>query len=135
MSRCRRSSAIRGSATRSTANRVQWSEAESYSFAWLRCNAAGDGCAPIPGATTANYTIDAADASLSIRFEVTAHNKDGSTSANSVAVTVKPPSENSNSVPVDELTATARPSADPVGEVLAEPIRQPGRQVDRRRSR
>jgi hypothetical protein len=83
----------------------QWSEAESYSFAWLRCNAAGDGCAAIPGATSANYTIDAADANLSIRFEVTAHNDDGSTSANSVAVTVKPPSANSNSVPVEELTA------------------------------
>jgi hypothetical protein len=83
----------------------QWSEAESYSFAWLRCNASGEGCTPIPGAINANYTIDAADTGLTIRFQVTAHNEDGSTSAQSVAVAVKPPSANGNSVPVEELTA------------------------------
>ena len=67
----------------------QWTEAASYSFAWLRCDAAGDGCAPIPGATNANYLLTAADVNLTIRFEVTATNADGSTNADSVAVTVK----------------------------------------------
>ena len=83
----------------------QWTEAKSYSFSWLRCNASGTGCAAIPGATNANYLIDAADLNLTIRFSVTAHNDDGSTTADSVAVTVRPASGNANSIPVTELTA------------------------------
>jgi hypothetical protein len=83
----------------------EWSGAKSYSFAWLRCNAAGDGCAAIPGATSANYTITSADESRTIRFRVTARNGAGSTSARSVAATVVPASNNSNSVPVTQLTA------------------------------
>ncbi len=82
-----------------------WTGAKSYSFAWLRCNASGGGCAAIPGATSANYTISSADDKLTIRFKVAARNSAGSTSASSVAVTVKPASSNSNSVPVTELTA------------------------------
>jgi hypothetical protein len=87
-------------------NPGEWTGAESYSFAWMRCTAAGDGCAAIPGATSANYTATSADANLTIRFRVTAHNSTGDTEADSVAVTVKPASGgNTNSIPVTELTA------------------------------
>jgi hypothetical protein len=82
-----------------------WSGAKSYAFAWLRCNAGGDGCAAIPGATSSNYTISSADATLTIRFKVTASNSSGSTGANSIAVAVKSSSSgNANSVPVSSLT-------------------------------
>jgi hypothetical protein len=104
----------------------QWTQAESYSFAWLRCNASGDGCAAIPGATSANYTLAAADVNLTVRFKVTAHNDDGSTSVNSVAVTVKPASQDANSVPVTELTA--RPDHLLISEVgfSPSPFNDPG---------
>jgi hypothetical protein len=82
-----------------------WSGAQTYSYAWLRCNAGGGGCAAIPGATSSTYTISSADAKLTIRFKATASNSSGSTSANSIAIPViSQPSGSGNSVPVSSLT-------------------------------
>jgi subtilase family protein/hemolysin type calcium-binding protein/uncharacterized protein DUF11/WD40 repeat protein len=51
-------------------------------FQWLRCNAAGDGCSSIPGATDSIYRAGAADAGGRLRVQVTA-NGAGSASATS----------------------------------------------------
>jgi hypothetical protein len=82
-----------------------WTGAKTYSFAWLRCNANGGGCKPIPGATSASYLVTKADANKSLRFKVTARNNAGSTSAKSDAEAVGSSSGSGNSVSVTSLTA------------------------------
>jgi hypothetical protein len=81
-----------------------WSGAKSFTYAWLRCNASGSGCSPIPNATSTSYTLVAADGNHTIRFKATAKNDFGSTDATSVAVHVAPASSG-NSVPVTDLVA------------------------------
>ncbi len=49
-----------------------WSGTPAFGFAWLRCDAAGAACAPIPGAAGASYTPAAADAGSRLRVRVTA---------------------------------------------------------------
>ena len=44
----------------------------SSTFAWLRCNANGRACSPIPGATSDTYTVAAEDAGHSLVAAVTA---------------------------------------------------------------
>jgi hypothetical protein len=51
----------------------------SYSYAWQRCDADGNGCADIPGATDATYTPGADDVGHVLRAVVTATNDAGST--------------------------------------------------------
>lgn len=43
-----------------------------YTYRWLRCDAAGNNCVAIPGATSHYYTLTAADVGSTIRSEVTA---------------------------------------------------------------
>jgi hypothetical protein len=61
--------AVGGSA--STSNGA-WSGAPTYSYAWLRCDASGDECVPIDGATSASYTPADADAGRRLKSRVTA---------------------------------------------------------------
>jgi hypothetical protein len=77
---------ISGTATvgqRLTANRGEWvgNQPITYAFQWLRCNASGDDCSEISGATDNRYTVVAADAGRTIRVRVTARNDAGTTSA------------------------------------------------------
>jgi hypothetical protein len=70
---------ISGSPTvgqRLTANRGEWvgSPPITYSFQWLRCNANGDDCAEITGATDNTYVVQQADSGRTIRVRVTARN-------------------------------------------------------------
>jgi len=61
-----------------------WSPAAtSYSYQWLRCNAAGALCTAIQGATAPNYTVSPADAYRQLAVQVSAADADGSTSATS----------------------------------------------------
>ena len=46
----------------------------AVSVQWLRCDAAGQACAPIAGATTRNYTLAPADIGHTIRVQETASN-------------------------------------------------------------
>jgi hypothetical protein len=71
-----------------TGDRGDWSNVNTYAYAWLRCNAAGNGCNPISGANGTQYTLTAADDGHRIRFRVTATNGDGSTVAQSAATAV-----------------------------------------------
>lgn len=56
----------------------------SYTYAWSRCNANGDSCASIAGATAKTYQLVAADVGGTVRLTVTAKNADGSADATSV---------------------------------------------------
>jgi hypothetical protein len=52
-----------------------------FAYSWQRCDAAGEGCVAIEGATGTTYVVGAADAGRSLRVAVTASNAVGSTTA------------------------------------------------------
>jgi hypothetical protein len=66
----------------------------SYSEQWLQCDASGQGCAPIPGATGQAYYLQASDLGHTVRVQQIAINGDGpsapAVSAPSVLVTQRP---------------------------------------------
>ena len=66
----------------------------TYSYQWQRCDAAGNNCQDIPGATNSTYTPTAADVGGTVRVVVTATNAAG-TSAPScsapIAIAAAPP--------------------------------------------
>lgn len=53
----------------------------SYSYGWQRCDANGNNCATISGATAQSYTLSDADAGNRVRGIVTASNTAGTTTA------------------------------------------------------
>src|SRR5579871_2416299 len=59
-----------------------------FSYMWLRCDNAGNGCAPVGGATGTTDTLSSADLGSTLRFSVVASNRRGSTSATSDATAV-----------------------------------------------
>jgi hypothetical protein len=66
-----------------------WSGSPTYTYAWSRCDANGNSCALIDGATSDTYTLAQADAARTLRISVTATNSTGSTqfvSASTAAV-------------------------------------------------
>jgi hypothetical protein len=68
-----------------TASRGTWTGTPpiAYAYQWRRCNASGNGCADIAGATASTYTLVAADVGSTVRVRVTASNTGGSASADS----------------------------------------------------
>jgi hypothetical protein len=50
----------------------------SYAYQWLRCDTAGSGCAPVPGAVSASYQVTAADYDSTLEVQVVAANALGS---------------------------------------------------------
>lgn len=54
-----------------------------YAYQWLRCAASGRGCTAIPGATSATYTIAAADLGRTLEARVAATNSRGTKTATS----------------------------------------------------
>ena len=67
--------ALAGTATegaRLTTTNGAWSGSPAFDHAWLRCDANGDGCAPIGGATGAAYVPARADVGHRLRSRVTA---------------------------------------------------------------
>jgi Ca2+-binding RTX toxin-like protein len=53
------------------------------SFQWLRCDAGGGNCSPIPGATGTTYTPTGVDVGSTLRFRKTATNSSGSQTTDS----------------------------------------------------
>jgi hypothetical protein len=51
----------------------------STRFVWLRCDANGNDCHPIPGASSQTYKLTDQDVTLRLRVQVTGTNADGST--------------------------------------------------------
>jgi hypothetical protein len=62
-----------------------WNSPVSLAYQWQRCAASGSGCAPIAGATSATYSLAAADAGHVLKSVVTATNVAGTGSAASAA--------------------------------------------------
>lgn len=60
----------------------------TYAVSWLRCNAAGVGCATIDGATANDYLLTIADVGSTIRSRVTATSSDTSAFVDSDATAV-----------------------------------------------
>ena len=60
----------------------------SFTYAWSRCDTAGNNCAAITGATAQSYFVVPTDVGSTMRVTVTATNTDGSASAASVQTAV-----------------------------------------------
>jgi hypothetical protein len=69
----------------------RWREGPTeFALQWRRCNSDGRGCASIVGATTSTYTIRSEDGGSRFRFQVTARNVVGTTTAESQPTAVVP---------------------------------------------
>ena len=74
-----------------TATQGTWSGSpSSVSFAWSRCDASGNSCATIDGATSSTYKITEAGAGATLRVVVAATNGDGTTQFTSPPTAVVP---------------------------------------------
>jgi subtilisin family serine protease len=60
----------------------------TLSHDWLRCDAGGNNCSAISGATASSYTLVQADGGSTLRFQTTATDSNGSSSDNSDATAV-----------------------------------------------
>lgn len=94
-----------------TAAQGTWSgNPTSVPIAWLRCDANGNSCATISGATGTTYALTQADAGGTVRLSVTATNAHGSTTFVSKQTTAAPAS---NGCPTGSGTAQASDLAAP----------------------
>jgi hypothetical protein len=101
------------SGTPAPGNRLQanpgtWSGEQpmTFGFRWLRCNAQGDSCDQIAGATGREYVVQGDDTGRTLRVRVTARNDEGTrtaTSAQTAVVSQQP--EPGGSVAVGDLRA------------------------------
>ncbi len=82
-----------------TASAGTWSGSPtSFSYQWQDCNAAGESCSNLGGATGASHSLAAGDVGHSLRVVVTASNAGGSSSASSAATGVVVPLAPRNTV-------------------------------------
>jgi hypothetical protein len=96
--------------SRLEASRGSWSgdEPMTFGFRWIRCDAQGNQCSDISGATDNNYAVQSGDLGRTLRVRVTARNDDGArnaTSAQTAVVAQQPEPEPSGSVAVENLRA------------------------------
>lgn len=81
-----------------TASQGSWTSdtTPTFSYQWLACDAQGNNCASISGATNQTYVVQTGDVGKTIRVEVTAKNTSGATSATSAqtAAVTQPGSSN-----------------------------------------
>lgn len=73
-----------------TAGTGTWSSstAPTFAYQWQRCDAAGNNCAAIGGATAQTYAVQSADLDKTLRVVVTATSPSGSASATSAQTAV-----------------------------------------------
>lgn len=64
-----------------TATNGTWAGATSFAYLWQQCDASGNNCAAISGATGKTYGVRSSDVGHELRVRVTATNKYGSTNA------------------------------------------------------
>jgi hypothetical protein len=95
-----------------TAMRGTWTGSPtSFSFAWSRCDASGNGCAAIAGATTRLYLVTATDIGHTLRLTVAAHNASGTGRATSAPTAVATPGgcpSGTGPIPIASLAPPAR---------------------------
>ena len=74
---------FRQGSTVTAGNGVWGNNPTSFTYQWLRCDARGNGCGNISGATSRAYKLVQADVGRTVLVRVTARNADGSRTANS----------------------------------------------------
>ena len=98
-----------------TASSGTWSGTApiSYAYQWQDCNALGEGCLAVAGATSSTYKLGVSDVGDTVRVVVTAINAGGSAQAGSVATAVvvavpppPPPAPVNTALPVISGTTT-----------------------------
>ena len=79
----------------------------TFGFRWIRCDAQGNQCGDISGATNNEYVVQSADLGRTLRVRVTARNDVGTRSATSAqtAVVTQQPEPSGGSIPVGDLRA------------------------------
>jgi hypothetical protein len=92
------------------ASRGSWSgdQPMTFGFRWIRCDAQGNDCGDIAGATENEYFVQTADLGRTLRVRVTARNDAGTrsaTSAQTAVVAQQPEPPSGNSVAVESLRA------------------------------
>ena len=105
--------------TQLSGDKGKWNGTEpiTYSYQWMRCNKDAQNCSKVTNATGTTYTVVKNDVGHTIRFRVTAKNKDGSTTAMSNAtseipgnaqapIEAAPPTISGSPVVGQKLTAT-----------------------------
>jgi hypothetical protein len=115
-----------------TASTGSWSgPVSSYAYQWLRCDAFGNSCSSVAGATSASYSPLAADVGSTLRVSVAASNRYGSsvatsspTSAVAAAPVVAPPANTtlpavSGSTVVGQTLSASTGSWNPAGTSYA----------------
>jgi YVTN family beta-propeller protein len=96
-----------------------------YSYQWLRCNSAGEGCSAISGATGQTYTLLAEDVGHRLRVQETASNAGGPSSpeASPVSAVVNPLPQEAPSlvtyVPLGLQTVLSDPPPRPTPPVIS----------------
>jgi hypothetical protein len=97
------------------ANRGTWvgEKPITYAYRWLRCNADGDNCSELEGATDSDYVVRNGDVGRTLRVRVSARNDAGSASAISAQTAVvrtnaPPTPPPGSSIPVTQVPNTAR---------------------------
>jgi polysaccharide biosynthesis protein PslG len=105
-----------------TASAGSWSgPTVSFGYQWLRCDSAGAACTAITGQTSPTHVIASGEVGATLRFLVTAQNKNGTTSATSAATAVvaappapaPAPTPTSDPVPAPAPAPTPTPSPTP----------------------
>jgi len=97
-----------------TGDKGTWSgNPTDYNLFWRRCNAGGNACANIAGATAATYTVTKVDVGNTLRFRVGAANADGRTFASSdqtavVTSAAAPPPPAGSTITVDKVSLPDR---------------------------
>jgi hypothetical protein len=74
-----------------TANPGAWSGNPTFTYQWHRCDADGSNCLNVTGATGQTYGVRIADLGFRLRVAVTAHNAQGTATANSGVTTIVGP--------------------------------------------
>ena len=97
----------------------------SYTYQWQSCDALGEGCIPIPGATSSSYLLGPSDLETTLELTVTATNAVGQASASSPRTAVVG-SEQPENTTLPSITGTAQEgqtlTASPGSWTGAEPI-------------
>src|SRR5690348_14958491 len=100
-----------------TASQGTWSGSPtSYAFAWMRCDAQGNSCATINGATSSTHRLAQAAAGRTLRVAVVATNTAGSTTYVSAPTNAVPGTNGcptgTGTIQIGDLQAPARLSID-----------------------
>jgi hypothetical protein len=99
-----------------TASEGKWKgKPKTFGYQWQRCDANGNGCGGISGATSRTYRVGAADVGHRLRVAVTATNESGSATAVSAATSVvsaaaPPPKPKPNPKPAPAPRANRAPT-------------------------